>query len=182
MLDPIVMRIEQVLVTMMTASVPSTPELDALFDRLREAGDPRDRADAEQRIWAIWSDHEDADAARAMRSVIAAFQTGDPTTADRELNMMVDRWPNWAEAWNKRATLRFIAERYADSLDDIGRTLELEPRHFGALSGFGQICMRARDIGSALLVFEHAVAINPNMDSVRQAAEVLRRQGQRTIH
>ena len=182
MLDPIAMRIEQVLVTMMTASAPSTLELDALFDRLRGASDPADRADAEQRIWTIWCGHQDEDAAGAMRGVIAAFETSDPTTADRELNMMVDRWPNWAEAWNKRATLRFIAERYADSLDDIERTLELEPRHFGALGGFGQICLRGGDMSSALLAFEQAVAINPNMDSIRQAAEDLRRQNPRTIH
>ena len=182
MFDPIVMRIEQVLVTMMTASIPSTPELDALFNLLRGASDPGDRADAERRIWAIWSGHQDADAARAMRGAIAALETGDPTAADHELNMMVKRWPNWAEAWNKRATLRFVEERDADSLDDIGRTLELEPRHFGALSGFGQICLRARDVSSALLAFEQAVAVNPNLDSVRQAAMVLRRQDPRTIH
>ncbi len=182
MLNPIVMRIEQLLVTMMTASVPSTPELDALFNLLRGASDPGDRADAEQRIWAIWSGHEDADAAGAMRGVIAAFESGDLLAADRELNMMVDRWPNWAEAWNRRATLRFIEERDVDSLNDIRRTLELEPRHFGALSGFGQICLRAREISSALLAFEHAVAVNPNMESIRQVAEVLRRQDPRTIH
>ena len=163
MFNPIVMRIEQVLVTMMTASIPSTPELDALFDLLRGASDPRDRADAERRIWAIWSGHQDADAARAMRGAIAALETGDPTAADHELNMMVERWPNWAEAWNKRATLRFVEERDADSLDDIGRTLE-------------------RDVSSALLAFEQAVAVNPNLDSVRQAAVVLRRQDPRTIH
>jgi cytochrome c-type biogenesis protein CcmH/NrfG len=182
MLNPIALRIEQVLVTMMTAAVPGTPELDALFDLLRGAGGPRDRANAEQRIWAIWSDHEDAEAVRAMRVATAAFETGDITAAERELNMMVDRWPDWAEAWNKRATLRFVEERDADSLDDIGRTLELEPRHFGALGGFGQICLRANDMGSALLAFEHAVAVNPNMDSIRQAAEALRRQHPRTIH
>lgn len=182
MLNPIVMRIERVLVTMMTASIPNTPELDTLFNLLRGADDPRDRAGAEQRIWEIWSGHEDVDAARAMRSATAAFETGDSTAADLELNMMVNRWPNWAEAWNKRATLRFVEQRDSDSLDDIGRTLELEPRHFGALSGFGQICLRARDISSALLAFEQAVVVNPNLDSIRQAAVVLRRQDPRTIH
>ena len=182
MLNPITMRIEQVLVTMITASVPSAPELDALFNLLHEARDPRDLAEAEQRIWAIWIGHEDADAARAMRGAIAAFETGDSTAANRELDMMVNQWPNWAEAWNKRATLRFVEERDADSLDDIGRTLELEPRHFGALSGFGQICLRAHDINSALLAFERTVAVNPNLKSVRQVAEVLRRQNPRTIH
>jgi tetratricopeptide (TPR) repeat protein len=182
MLNPIAMRIERLLVTMMTASVPTTPELDALFKLLHEASDPGDRSDAEQRIWAIWSGHEDADAAHAMRNAIAALDSGDLTAADRELTMMVERWPNWAEAWNRRATLRFVEERDAESLDDIERTLELEPRHFGALSGFGQICFRAHDISSALLAFEHAVAVNPNMNSIRQAAEVLRKHDLRTIH
>ncbi|MEE8253055.1 MAG: hypothetical protein V3R17_03885, partial [Hyphomicrobium sp.] len=67
-------------------------------------------------------------------------------------------------------------------LADIGRTLELEPRHFVALSGIGQICLLAHDINSALLAFEITVAINPNLESVRQVAEVLRRQNPRTIH
>ncbi len=182
MFDPITMRIERVLVTMLTASAPSTPELDILFDALRDADDPDDRADAEQRIWALWASHNDADAARAMHGAIAAFEAGDLAAAGRALNSMVERWPDWAEAWNRRATLRFVEERDADSLDDIERTLELEPRHFGALSGFGQICMRARDLGSALLAFERAIAVNPNMDSVRRAVEVLRKRDPRTIH
>ena len=182
MLNSITMRIEQLLVSMMTATVAGTPEVDALFGRLCGADDPGDRADAEQRIWAIWCGHQDADAARAMGAVIAAFETGVTADADRELNAMVERWPQWAEAWNKRATLRFIQRRDADSLDDIGRTLALEPRHFGALAGFGQICVRAGDISSALLVFEHAIAVNPNMRSIRQAVEVLRKQDVRTIH
>ena len=58
----------------------------------------------------------------------------------------------------------------------------IEPRHFGAPSGFGQICLRAGDIGSALLAFEQAVALNPTMDSLRQAAAELRRRDPRTIH
>jgi len=58
----------------------------------------------------------------------------------------------------------------------------IEPRHFGAPSGFGQICLRAGEYGSALLAFEHAIVVNPNLDSVRQAAEVLRRQNPPTIH
>jgi len=179
MLNPIDLRIEQVMTTMMTARAPSNPELDALFTQLSLAGD---RAEVEQRIWEIWTDHEEADAARGMRDAIAAFETGDAITADRALNTMVERWPNWAEAWNKRATLRFVEGRDADSLDDIARTLELEPRHFGALGGFGQICLRAGDVGSALLAFEQAVAVNPTMDSLRQAAEELRRRDPRTIH
>jgi tetratricopeptide (TPR) repeat protein len=182
MLNPMVMRIEQVLATMMTASAPNSPELDSLFEVLCEADDPGDRTDAEERIWAIWSGHEDADAARAMRDAVAAFESGDLGVADRELNRLVEQWPNWAEAWNKRATLRFVEERDTDSLDDIARTLELEPRHFGALAGFGQICLRARDASSALLAFERAIAVNPNMVSIRQAAEVLRKQDTRTIH
>lgn len=181
-MNPIAMRIEQVLVTMMTASASGTAGLDALFDVLRGSGPAPDRADAEQRIWAIWTSHEDADAARAMRIAIAAIEAGDVANADRALNEMVERWPTWAEAWNKRATLRFIEERDAESLDDIDRTLTLEPRHFGALSGFGQICLRAGDMDSALLAFERAVAINPTMDSIRQAAELLRKENPPTIH
>ena len=77
--------------------------------------------------------------------------------------------PDWAEAWNKRATLYYMLGRDEDSVRDIHRTLELEPRHFGALSGFAQICLRAGDRGSALVAFETALRINPHLNLVQAA-------------
>jgi hypothetical protein len=111
-----------------------------------------------------------------MQRAIKALGSGDLPEAGRVLDALVQEWPAWSEAWNKRATLRFIEGRDADSLDDIGQTLSLEPRHFGAVSGFAQICVRAGDLTAALTAFEHVLSINPHQEGARRAVEVLRRQ------
>ncbi len=117
-----------------------------------------------------------------MQRAIEALGSGDVAEAGRVLNALVQEWPAWSEAWNKRATSRFIEGRDADSLDDIGQTLTLEPRHFGAVSGFAQICIRAGELTAALTAFEHVLNIDPNQEGARRAVEVLRRQVPRTLH
>ena len=174
--------IEQVLHTLGTAMPPENEVLDGLFERLRQESDPNIAVELEQRIWASWCDHEEADGIREMSEVVRDFQGADLENASDRLDAMVARWPGWAEVWNKRATLRYLQERDVDSLSDINRTLVLEPRHFGAISGFSQICLRAGDETSALIGLEQTLAINPGMDQVREAAENLRKRAPRTVH
>ena len=182
MFDPINARIDLALAAMNAAPPADTPELDALFERLRTTTDTEARGEIEHRIWAVWCSHEDDAAATAMKQIMDAFEAGDLEAAENALDEVIERFPRWAEAWNKRATLRFAQEQDIESLDDIVRTLELEPRHFGALSGFGQICLRAGDYTSALLAFERVLAIDPNLPEVRKAVDLLRKQAQPTIH
>lgn len=179
MLDTVEFGIERVLRAMSTPS-PSPAGLDGLFAALREGGDEQ-RESAEQRIWTEWCGHDEADAARKMQEAITAFDGQDAEEARRLMDEMVERWPDWPEAWNKRATLHFATDNYAESLADIARTLALEPRHFGALGGFGQICLHAGDFESALVAFEAALRINPNLDSIRTAAEAIRKQAPLTL-
>ena len=150
MLDAHAMPIHLTLAAMNAEPPSDTPVLDGLFEKLR-TGSAEDRAHARGRIWAIWCSHQEDDAVHAMRSAVSALETGNLTNAGATLDAMVTQWPDWAEAWNKRATLRFIEDRDGESLGDIARTLEREPRHFGALGGFGQICLRAggRVVGAA---------------------------------
>ena len=68
--------------------------------------------------------------------------TGALTAAKEVFDRLIERHPTWAETWNKRATVYFLQGRDSASISDIYLTLELEPRHFGALGGFAQICMR----------------------------------------
>jgi tetratricopeptide (TPR) repeat protein len=91
-------------------------------------------------------------------------------------NRLVTLAPDFAEAWNKRATVYYLMGDYRASVLDIERTLELEPRHFGALSGLGLIYDAIEEPAAALRSFEAAVAINPHLDSTRQRIDALRRQ------
>ncbi len=181
MLESLQTRIHLALAAMNAPAPPGTPELDLLFQRL-QSGDAEERRGATQRIWAIWCSHRDEGAARAMRNAVSALEAGDLANAGGTLDAMVGRWPEWAEAWNKRATLRFMEDRHGESLDDIACTLEREPRHFGALGGLGQICLSAGDESSALLAFERLLAIAPGSADVKRAVAALRGKVRHTIH
>ncbi len=77
------------------------------------------------------------------------------------LDDIVKRLPNWAEGWNKRATMLYIMGEHDRSLADIERVLALEPRHFGALAGIGLIRMDKGEYREALAALRKALAINP---------------------
>jgi tetratricopeptide (TPR) repeat protein len=156
--------------------------LDELFATLQCDAEHGAYAEAEDLIWALWCTHEDALAQRSMNKVMGAMAREEFDEAQALLDMLTERWPRWAEAWNKRATLYFLIGEDAKSIADIQRTLTLEPRHFGAVSGFGQICLRVGDETSALVAFEHALRINPRLHSVREAVAILRARVVRTLH
>ena len=86
---------------------------------------------------------------------------------------MVARTPDFAEGWNRRATVRFMIGDLNGSVDDIRRTLSLEPRHFGALSGLGLIYLQREDWGGARQAFDEALAINPHLPGPRQNLEMI---------
>ena len=180
MFDPIGMRINLALAAMNAPPPGDTPELDSLFAKL--GTDSRGRAETERQIWTVWCSHENDAAVRAMHEAMLALEASDFSGAGKTLDRMVSRWPDWAEAWNKRATLRFLERRDADSLGDIAQTLQREPRHFGALSGFGQICLRHGDMQSALLAFERVLSLNPGARELRQTIEKMQKRIKLTVH
>ena len=150
---------------------PSLPaRLDDLFRRLAtEVDDPGGFA-IEDEIWDTWIGHADPDLAALLNDAIAAIASNDYQPREDLLDALIARAPDYAEAWNKRATLEFLRRRDDASVAAIARTLELEPRHFGAITGFAQICLRNGDPGSARLAFEVALRINPRLVAVRIAA------------
>ena len=79
--------------------------------------------------------------------------------------------PDYAEAWNKRATLYYLQQRDEESVRDIHRTLELEPRHFGALCGLGEILVSEGEYEDALFVFLAALRLNPHLEGARSTVE-----------
>src|SRR2546430_4365653 len=111
------------------------------------------------------------DRERATRALPAL----DLQAADGILARLVATHPDFAEAWNKRATLYYMQSRDEESVASIHRPLELEPRHYGAICGFAQICLSLRDADSALLAFDAALRVNPHLESVRGAIDKLLR-------
>jgi tetratricopeptide (TPR) repeat protein len=117
-----------------------------------------------------------------MDTAIAALAGRDTETAQGILDRLVAAHPDWPEAWNKRATLYFVMERDAESLADIRRTLELEPRHFGALCGFAQICLRRGERVAAAAALERALQLNPHLEAARAALAALAPEPPRTLN
>jgi tetratricopeptide (TPR) repeat protein len=150
--------------------------LDGLFDRLQTASSQAEARAAQQQIWQIWIESDDSLATRLMRDGIQAMATRQHGLALRYFDRLVERAPDFAEGWNKRATVYYLMDDYEASVLDIERTLELEPRHFGALSGLGMIYDAIGEPAAALRSFEAAVAINPHLDGTRQRIDALRRQ------
>lgn len=150
------------------------PRLPPLFDILRETDDPREAQLAERQIWAIWMTAEDETVGLLMRQGLAAMSAEDLKSAFEIFTAMVEIAPDFAEAWNKRATVLYLMGAYLESIADIGRTLELEPRHFGALSGLGLCNAELENDEAALDAFERALAVNPHMDGARANAELIR--------
>ena len=78
---------------------------------------------------------------------------------------VIKKDPNWAEAWNKRATVFYLMGRYEDSQNDINEVLKLEERHFGALSGQGLVQIKLRNYEKALKSYQKIEIIYPSMKS-----------------
>ena len=162
---------------------PSQPKrLDALFRDLARFKPHQPAYELQDLIWAVWTNHEDDYADEAMEQVINAIAVKDYDIAHLVLDALVDARPEWAEAWNKRATLHFIRGDDAYAVADVMETLKREPRHFGALSGFAQICLRHAREAEALIAFEAALAINPHLDGVAALVAEMHANGGRVLH
>ena len=162
---------------------PTLPRrLDALFERLARAANAVEASQLEDAIWTAWMSHPDAVAEERLELATRAIGAGDHADAETLLDELVGTHPGYAEAWNKRATLYFRMDRDADSVRDIHRTLELEPRHFGAVCGFGQIALRRGQRTAALFAFDAALRINPHLGAVRTAREELAAEAHGTAH
>jgi tetratricopeptide (TPR) repeat protein len=149
------------------AKAPQEPTLDELFAKLAAAGTPEASRPVEheilRRLHASGSDTVDLLFGWAMQ----AMQANAPGEALDLLDRVIIMKPDFAEAWNKRATVHFMMKDYGKSITDIERTLALEPRHFGALTGLGFIL---RDVGEkdrAIEILRRALAIHPQMKNVR---------------
>jgi Tfp pilus assembly protein PilF len=149
-------------------------ELDPLFRRLAwPLASGQEAEKAEERIWDLWMHYPqrraEFDLERATRAIVAL----DFESADEILSGLLERHPDYAEAWNKRATLYYMQQRDEESMRSLYHALELEPRHFGALCGFAEICMLRGQNDYALFAFQAALQLNPHLEEARQQMQQL---------
>ncbi|MDF1721469.1 MAG: tetratricopeptide repeat protein [Minwuia sp.] len=148
------------------------PLLDSLFADLQAAEGPA-ALKVQNRIWEVWHDSGSQMVDLLLMDSREAIQMGLFGQAEEQLDAAVELAPEFAEGWNRRATLRFMRKDYVGSIEDIQKVLDLEPRHFGALSGLGLIYDRIDQPEAALHAFEEALLINPHMAEIRQRADAI---------
>jgi tetratricopeptide (TPR) repeat protein len=139
------------------------PRLDILFDQLQQVAETGEARAIEAEIWRIWIASGDPELDARMAEGMGAMGARDYPHALAEFSAIVDAAPDFAEGWNKRATLYWLMGDYQASIEDIDRTLALEPRHFGALSGLSMIRDALGEPREALEAFDRALAVYPNM-------------------
>ncbi len=147
------------------------PQLDALFDALTDTEDSRLLSEIESRIWNLWYQHSDRDMQAALVAGDRLMNAGYHGDALRVFTAVIDQQPAYAEAWNRRATLHYLMGNFAESVSDIDQTLNLEPRHFGALSGLGLVYLQQNNLLKAREAFESLLSIHPNSQAARQNLE-----------
>lgn len=143
------------------------PRLDGLFEELRTAPDFAAGREVEDKIWRIWLEHPDQKTKEAVLIGMSFLQSGRAQLAELSFNKAIKRHPDFAEAWNKRATFMFLKGDIAASIADCAHVLKLEPRHFGALSGLGLMYAKLQNWEAAVHWYEQALIIHPNLPGIR---------------
>ena len=152
----------------------TNPALNDLFRALQVTTSAKAK-DIESKIWSLWVVHDsNPDATGMMRLGMQMMQANQLTEAGRVFSRLIDIEPDFAEAWNKRATIRYMLGNHDGSKADIVEVLEREPRHFGALSGLAMIHMQNGNLKGALNAYEAALQVNPFMINVQQMIDALK--------
>ncbi len=150
---------------------PKAQQLDELFATLKSAGSGEAGRTAEGEILRLWLSSGSDTVDVLMTWAIRAIGAKDYSTALDILDRIVTMKPEYVEGWNKRATVYFLTNDYAKSIADIGRTLALEPRHFGALAGLGMIMHGLGDDKRAIEAFKAALDVDPYLDNVKKSLD-----------
>ena len=146
-------------------TVGTMDDVKVLLNVLRDENEGL-RALAEQSIWRIWARSGDASIDRLYERGIREMNEGSHIRAISTFTEIIKLKPDFAEGWNKRATLYFMTEQYDKSLEDCDEVMKRNPYHFGALAGYGHIHVEFNLPEQAIEYFKRALAINPNMSSI----------------
>ena len=151
-------------------------ELNQLFEQLKKSDDISIALDIEMKIWSIWSKHPTQEKlTQSLSKGSELMAEGELESAYKIFSTIIDSAPNWAEGWNKRATVLYLMGRYYDSLNDIDEVLKLESRHFGALSGQGLVQIKLGNYEKAIKSYQAVQKIYPSIRAAKVMIPQLRK-------
>ena len=155
-------------------------KLDKLFNELK-INNVKVAAMIEQEIWSLWSTHPTDQKLTARLEEGSMFVRNQQLTKARDIfTEVINIDQNWAEAWNKRATVLYMMGEFQKSQDDIDKVLALEARHFGALAGQGLVNIQLKNYEKAIRSYEQVQEIYPAMRSpkimIKQIEELMKQQ------
>ena len=139
--------------------------------------DPTLAATAEAMLWRTWCRSGDSEVDRIFRFGVEAMQRGNLEEAESLFGRVIELAPNFAEGWNKRATVRFMRKNFAGSIADCQNTLARNPNHFGASSGQGLCHMSLGEYREAAVCFRRALEIHPHLNAVRHNLRLAEAEG-----
>jgi len=151
----------------------TSADLPALFKTLRDQDDLV-RALSQNSIWQVWSRSGDPKVDGLFAVGVEQMNHGQAQAAIGTFTEIIRLKPDFAEGWNKRATVYFLMGEYDKSLRDCDEVIKRNPQHWGALSGYGQIYLHLDKPEQALAYFERAVAVNPNLQQIEYLIEELK--------
>jgi len=148
-------------------------DVEVLLDALRD-DNAHLRSMAEGAIWSVWLRSGDSEADALVKEGVERMEAQQIGAALDAFTRAIERRPDFAEAWNKRATVYFLIGDFDQALKDCDETLQRNPNHFGALAGCGAIYAQRDELEHALDFLERAYALNPNLEGVATALELVR--------
>jgi len=135
--------------------------------RALRGDDPSRAAVAEAALWEMWCRSGNPEIDALLRQGIEAMERQEFAEAEALFTRIIDRAPDFAEGWNKRATVRYLAGNYAGAVADCQETVARNPDHFGALSGQGLCHLALGQYRKAATLFRHALAVHPHLTAAR---------------
>ena len=147
--------------------------LNRLFNQLEKVNNQKSAALLETKIWSIWNEHPTNNKlTERLEFGIELMQYGNYNYALKVFDNIIVTDPKWPEAWNKRATVYFLMSQFTNSLNDIDKVLDIEPRHFGALSGQARIFIKLQKYEKAIKSIERALKFYPSFKSGEMIPEI----------
>ena len=150
--------------------------LNQLFEQLKKSNNASLAFEIEIKIWNIWSTHPTHDSlSQSLAKGSGLISKGELEAAYKIFSTIIESAPDWAEGWNKRATVLYLMGRYQESLKDINEVLKRESRHFGALSGQGLVQTELKNYEKAIKSYQAVQKIYPSIRAAKVMIPHLRK-------